>query len=148
MDEDMHDDRHTSYLRLALACARVGLAVVDRDHRYVYAHPAYAETLGLPSREIAGQFVADVLHESYADHIKPRLSLAFAGTRVMYELQRRTAAGDCFFYSVTYEPSRAPDGTVELVVVVLTDVTQQKADYEASRRLAAIVESSDDAIIG
>jgi len=40
------------------------------------------------------------------------------------------------------------DGAIQLVVVVITDITEHKRTALASSRLAAIVESSNDAIIG
>jgi PAS domain S-box-containing protein len=45
-------------------------------------------------------------------------------------------------------PIRGADGSVVGVVMVFRDVTSQRAAQEAQTRLAAIIESSDDAIVG
>jgi PAS domain S-box-containing protein len=45
-------------------------------------------------------------------------------------------------------PIREEDGTIAGVVLVFRDVTETRRELEARLRLAAIVESSDDAIIG
>jgi PAS domain S-box-containing protein len=119
---------------------------VNQDRRYVYANNAYAGMLDLPSSNIVGLRVSDVLPEIYEEQIGPRLDRAFAGKRVDYELHKLTADGDCH-YEIRYEPTLV-NGTVTLVVVVVTDITERKRAELASLRLAAIVEYSDDAIIG
>ena len=133
-------------LRLVTDNARVGLVIVNQDRRYIYANDAYAEILGLPSSAIIGERVQDVLPEIYEEQIGPRLARAFSGQRVTYELHKPAAAGDCY-YDVRYEP-RKVDGAVALVVVVITDITERKKSELVSLRMAAIVEFSDDAIIG
>ena len=133
-------------LRVVTENARVGLVIVNQDRRYIYAKDAYADLLDLPSTEIVGQRVPDVMSDVYEEQIRPRLDRAFAGQRVAYELRKPGADGDCH-YEVRYEPT-AMDGTVSAVVVVVTDLTERKKAEVASLRLAAIVEFSDDAIIG
>jgi PAS domain S-box-containing protein len=133
-------------LRLVTDSARVGLVMLDTDRRYVHANAVYASILDLPSPDIAGRRVADVLPAVYETQIRPRLDRAFAGERVSYELRYPRAAGDAY-YAVQYEPQMV-HGRAEFVVVVVTEVTDRKQADIDSRRLAAIVESSDDGIIG
>ncbi|HTA64028.1 MAG TPA: PAS domain S-box protein, partial [Xanthomonadaceae bacterium] len=133
-------------LRMATDNARVGLVMVDRERRYTFANATYAQILGLPSPDIVGQRVADVLAPLYEQQIRPRLDRAFAGERVAYVLHRLTPDGTRH-YEVRYEPTEV-DGLVSVVVVVITDITDLKNAEMSSRMLAAIVESSDDAIIG
>jgi two-component system cell cycle sensor histidine kinase/response regulator CckA len=133
-------------LRFATDNAAVGLVVVNEDRRYAYANTAYAEMLGLPARPIIGARVADVLGDVYQEQISPRLDRGFAGERITYELRRTTPDGDRH-YAVRYEP-RAASGGSRVVVVVITEITELKAAASVANRLAAIVESSDDAIIG
>ena len=133
-------------LRLVADNARVGLVVLSQDRRYVYANNAYAEILGLPSPDLIGRRVPEVLPQVYEEQIRPQLDRAFAGERVAYDLHRPTAEGDSH-YAVRYEPTKV-DGTVTLVVVVITDITERKLSEMAMQRLAAIVAFSNDAIIG
>jgi PAS domain S-box-containing protein len=133
-------------LRIVTDNARVGLVIVNQDRRYVYANGAYAEILDLSSAFIVGQRVSDVLHGIYEEQIRPRLDIAFNGERVSYELHKATAGGDAY-YEVRYEPTKANE-VVGMVVVVITEITERKRAELASLRLAAIVEFSDDAIIG
>ena len=133
-------------LRIVTENSHVGLVIVNRDRRYTYANHAYGEVLDLPTSGIVGQRVPDVMSGVYEDQIRLRLDRAFAGERVAYELVKPSADGDRH-YEVRYEPTAAK-GTVEAVVVVVTDVSERKRAELAMPRLAAIVEFSDDAIIG
>lgn len=124
-------------LRLVTENAKIGLVMVDRDRRYTFANAAYAEILGLPTNDLVGQHVADILGSTYQDQIRPRLDRAFAGERVFYDLHRPAGDGErCF--AVRYEPTIV-DGEVSLVVVVLTEITERKraeaALHEAHRTL-------------
>jgi PAS domain S-box-containing protein len=138
-----------SRLRMVTDNARVGLVMVDRDRRYTFANATYAEILGLPSPEIVGQRVADVLAPLYEDQIRPHLDRAFAGERVAYELHG-PASDDIRCYAVRYEPSKA-DGSVALVVVVITDITELKQAEDALRKseaqLQTIVENIGEAVV-
>ena len=112
-------------LRTATDNARVGLVVVDAEHRYRYANRAYVEILGLPLRDLVGLRVSEVLSPVYDEQIKPKLDQAFAGERVSYELSKPgSAADDSSVYSVTYEPGRQGNNE-PIVVVVITDVTER-----------------------
>jgi PAS domain S-box-containing protein len=133
-------------LQLVTENARVGLVMLNEDRRYVYANGTYADIFELPSPDIIGQRVADVLPALYESQIRPRLDRAFTGERIAYEVRRSRADGEVY-YAVRCEP-RVKDGRVELVVVVITEITASKRADSDSRRLAAIVESSEDAIIG
>ena len=133
-------------LRIVTDNARVGLVVVDHDRRYLYANRAYADLLNLPSSDIIGCHVRDVLPDLYDQQISPRLDRAFAGERVTDALSRRAGDGERH-YAVRCEPADA-SYPIRRVAVVITEITEQTRAEQASIRLAAIVESSADAIIG
>ena len=110
-------------LRTVTELARVGLVIVDEQHRYRYANPMYAEILGLPSHEIVGQCVADVLAPVYETQIRPRLDRALSGERVQYELNNRIGREDRNF-TVSYEPGT--DASGRIVIVVISDTSERK----------------------
>ena len=115
-------------LRTVTENARVGLVMLNRERRYTFANNAYVQIHELPSASIIGQRIADVLAPLYEERIRTRLDRAFAGERVSYELQKPASGGDRFF-AVKYEPTKV-GGSVSLVVVVITDVTDQKPAQE------------------
>jgi PAS domain S-box-containing protein len=111
-------------LRTVTQHAQVGLVVVNKDHRYLFANAAYSEILRLPSTELVSRRVAELLPSVYEDQIRPRLERAFNGERVSYELRIPFPEEDRY-YAVTYEPRF--DASVEpCVVVVIVDMTSLK----------------------
>lgn len=133
-------------LEIVTESARVGFAIVTPDRRYSYANATYAAMLGLASPPIAGQSLQDVLGDVYQEQVAPRLDRAFAGERVGYEWRKSTDGCDRH-YAVTYEPTQA-NGSVAFVVIVITDITECWQTQIDSSHFAAIVECSEDAIIG
>ncbi len=119
-------------LRTVTDTGRVGLVIVDEQHRYRYANRAYPEILNLAATDLVGQRVADVLAPVYEEQIRPRLEQALRGERVHYELCLPAAApGEPGrHYAVSYEPGADRSGKIAIVVVV--DITERK---EAEHRL-------------
>ena len=125
--------------------AGVGMVIVDESHRYRYANPAYARILNLPSADLVGLHVADVLAPVYETQIRPRLERAFSGERITYELwvpnpsasqpgltptgKLADSKGQCF--AVSYDPGLDASGKV--VVVVIVDITERKLAEEKLR---------------
>ncbi len=136
-------------LRRVTDNARVGLIMVDADHRYTFANNTYAEILGLPSSDIVGRLLSDVLGPLYEEQIRSRLDRAMEGERVTYELSRPTPAG-LRHYTVRYEPTRVA-GEAALVVVVMTDITELKQAEESLRaseaRYHTLFECAPDGIV-
>jgi len=124
-------------LRTVTDTAQVGLVIVDQEHRYRYANPSYARILRLPTHELVGQKVAEVLPAMYPTQIAPRLKLAFAGERVSFELTIPASAteGEPRYFVVTYEPTLDPLNP--LVVVVIVDITERKMAELSSRESEA-----------
>jgi PAS domain S-box-containing protein len=119
-------------LRMVTENARVGLVMVDRERRYTYANSAYFEILGLPPGDMIGRRVADVLAPLYEEQVRPQLDRAFAGERVTYELHKPNHDGN-HIYAVKYEPMKT-DNVVTRVVVVITDITEQKRANESIQK--------------
>lgn len=122
-------------LRSVTDAARVGLVMVDEEHRYRFANRAYAEVLGLPSADIVGLRIAEVLAPVYEQQIRPRLEQAFTGERVSYELRLPPSpgpGGGPRFCAVAYEPRTGPAGE-KLVVVVIVDITERLRAEEQLR---------------
>lgn len=124
-------------LRIVTDNARVGLVMINRDRRYTFANNAYAEILNLPTPDILGLHVAEVLGSVYESQVAPKLDRAFGGERVAYELHRRNSDG-YRHYAVSYEPMQT-ETEESLVVVVITDITERKqAEEELARQRAQL----------
>ena len=136
-------------LQLVAENARVGLVMLDLDRRYTYANAAYAELLALPSADVLGRQVAEVLQGQYQTQVEPHLDRAFAGERVGYELQR-PGAGGTRYYAVRYEPTWTNDAVSRVVVVISETTDQKRADaamHESNARYRTLFEQAPDGIV-
>ncbi len=121
--------------------ARVGMVMVTAERRYLYANAAYAEILGLPSFDLVGKRVPDVLHEVYADQIGPRLDRAFGGEPVAYDLRLPPRAGwdSERVFSVNYDPPVQTDQG-PCVIVLIVDITERVRARQELEQLAQTLE--------
>ena len=73
-------------LRIVTENARVGLVIVSSEHSYVYANTTYAEILGLPSSDLVGLRLQDVLVDAHVPgRVREQLALlALAGGEVLW----------------------------------------------------------------
>ncbi len=117
--------------------SRVGMVMVDRERRYVFANAAYTEILGIESTQIVGQRVGEVLPAIYEGQIRPKLERAFGGEPVTYELKvpRRPHWDSDRVFAVSYD---APVSTIHgpCVIVVIVDITDRVQAQAALQELA------------
>ena len=118
----------------------------SRDLRYQYVSRAYAEMLGMKAEEINGRPIAEVMGKERFRQIEPHIRRVLRGEPVQYETQLAVAAGLRHLW-VQYMPDRGPEGEILGWVASIVDITERKQAEVANARLAAIIESSDDAII-
>jgi len=102
------------------------LAWVDRQLRYRFINATYeqwygrspAATVGLPVQEVLGA-------ESY-QRAEPYLRRALAGERVTYEDPITAASGEVRHGLTTLMPDADPQGKVNGLFVVVTDITERR----------------------
>ena len=121
---------------------------VSADGTIAAWNPAAERTFGWAADEAVGQSIRLIVPP---DHVAEQAALhkrVFAGELIAaFETVRRRKDDTPIGVSMTLCPLTAPDGTVEVIIVIAHDGTERDRSDRASRRLAAIVESSDDAII-
>ena len=133
----------------------IGDAVVstDLEGRVVFANPVAQSLLGWPHAEIAGKRIGEVFRivnefsrenvESPVDKVLREGTIAGLANHTLLIARDGT--------EVPIDDSAAPirqSGRTMGVVLVFRDITDRRAAEQDSAYLAAIVESSDDAIIG
>src|SRR5262249_47950930 len=133
-------------LRLISTNAPIMLAHCSRDHRFLFANRALAERFGLEPDQLVGRSIAEVMGQRAFQAIEPYVRRVLAGEYVRFEAEVPYATLGRRYVRVAYAPDVGSDGAVQSWLAAITDITDQKRADEASRRLAAIVESSDDAI--
>lgn len=127
-------------LRTVTDDARVGLALVDADQRYLFANSAHSEMLNLSDGDLTGLRVGDVLADVYEEQIRPRLERCLAGNTVRYELRRKREGAEDRYYAITYEWQQDDNGATH-VAMVFFDITERKRAEDALR--ATMKEVSD-----
>ncbi|HSB42017.1 MAG TPA: PAS domain S-box protein [Methylomirabilota bacterium] len=116
-----------------------GFAVLDRDWRYRFLNEEAARLARRPRRELIGRRIWDIMPD-------------LVGTAFEHEA-RRAAADRAPTRVELYQPSQAAwlelrmFPSSEGLAVYFEDISARKRDEHLSARLAAIVTSSDDAII-
>ena len=131
--------------RVALKDSPVVVFNQDRELRYTWV---YNPTRGFPRQSVVGKTDADLMPPSDAvrwTEIKRGVLTSGVGTReeisATVDNQKRT-------FDLTIEPLRDGEANVVGITCASIDITERKREQATTARLAAIVESSEDAIIG
>ena len=151
--------RDVTQARQALALAQRMAAIIEGsddaimsgslDGSIVSWNPAAMRMFGYDSAEIIGKDAKTLAPKDRATEFKDVLHKIRAGRQVEHlETKRVRKDGTVFPVSLTMSPLRDADGAIIGASAIYRDVTQQKLAIEVAQRMAAIVESSSDAIIG
>ena len=141
------------WLRVTLASIGDGVLATDTAGRITFLNPVAESLTGWPESEVLGQPAQSVFRIINEQTRAPGEDIV---ARVLREgrivaLANHTALLARDGREVPIEDSAAPirdsRGTVSGVVLVFHDVTQKRRAEAARAQLAAIVESSDDAIL-
>ena len=117
-----------------------------RDLRYRYVSDAYAKMVGYTSEQIAGKSIAHIIGKEALEVIKPYIEKVLKGERAEYEQNVPLAGiGERYLHSV-YMPDCDELGHVVGWIASIIDLTERRKGEEAAQRLAAVVQSSHDAI--
>ena len=118
-----------------------------RDLRYRYVSEAYAKMVGLKPEHIAGRPIAQIMGKEGLASIRPYVERVLAGETVSYEsvvpFQNK---GPRFLHGV-YVPDKNSRGEVVGWIASIIDITERKQVEGAAMRLAAVVQSSHDAVV-
>ncbi len=109
------------------------MAIVDAQQRFLFVNRAYAGHWQLPVDKIVGATIQQIVSEEAYSLIAPNMQKALAGEQVRYDLQlHRPDTGNVIHEEVVYTPQVGPDGKVEAVHVVITDLTELKQSETAA----------------
>ena len=117
-----------------------GAADAPVDFRYVEANPAFAAHSGMSG--VVGKTIRQVVPGESEDWFDTYAAVLSTGAPIRCERSLVTQGRVSDLYAF-----RVEDDTQRRVAVLLKDIATRKQAEEASLRLAAIVESSDAAII-
>jgi PAS domain S-box-containing protein/diguanylate cyclase (GGDEF)-like protein len=120
-----------------------GILIADPEGYYLDANESMCRMLGYVRGELIGLRTSDIVAETEIGKIEPVLNQIRAGSIHHREWQFRRKDGSVLAVEVI--STVMPDGNL---LGMVRDITERKQAQEAPARMAAIVESSDDAIIG
>ena len=137
-----------SGLIAAVEQAADGIVITDTDRRIQYVNPAFTATTGYSSEEAVGQHPRILKSGRQPVAIYEELWNTISSGRVWHgELINRRKDGTFYREEMGITPARGSNGEIVGYIAIQRDATERRAAEEAQRFLAAIVESSDDAIL-
>jgi PAS domain S-box-containing protein len=123
------------------------LFVKDLQGRYQLVNRRFEELLHVRNPEIIGKTDHEIFPQAIADRFCENDQKALT-TEEPLTIEEDVPLDDGVHRYVSSKfPMRDPDGTITGVCGIATDITDRKELGSLSRHLAAIVESSDDAIV-
>jgi PAS domain S-box-containing protein len=144
-------ERNSEYkARLAAIVESSDDAIISKDlNGMILSWNGGAERIfGYQAEEVVGKHISVIAPEDRLDEIAAILGRISRGERVdHFQTRRKTKDGRTLDISLTVSPIRDAEGTIIGASKVARDITGQQRLSELQELLAAIVESSDDAII-
>ena len=124
-----------------------GIVIAALDGKIQYVNPAFTAMTGYTSEEAVGQYPRILKSGREPAEFYAELWNTIRSGRVWHgELTNRRKDGTFYHEEMRITPVRDSKGEIASYIAIKHDVTERLAAEEAQRFLAAIVESSEDAI--
>ncbi|HYB85095.1 MAG TPA: PAS domain S-box protein, partial [archaeon] len=127
-----------------------GMALETPTGGWVDANDRLCEIFGYTREELFKKHWTELTHPEDVAKDSDQLGKLLRGEIERYSIEKRFIRKDGRVIDaiIAINSTRDQDGKADLVFGFVVDITERKKAEEANSRLAAIVESSDDAIIG
>ncbi len=112
------------------------ISYVDREFIYRWNNRAYERWFQRPLAQITGRPMRELLGEAAFALVRPQIERALGDVPHEYEDYLPYADRDGRWIHAVYEPHHAADGSVDGVVVAVTDITERKLAEAAVREAA------------
>ncbi len=140
--------RNEEHLRLLSNTVPAVIFYADSAGRYQSVNDTFVKWFDTSRDRLIGRTIREFVGESAWEIIGPRVAQAYAGETVEYEAEVEFRTGGRRWIHPVYTPHLDTNGRVLGIIALITDVTERRrADMDIAR-LAAIVTSSSDAMIG
>jgi PAS domain S-box-containing protein len=131
--------------------AAVGIAHTDLDGRCLEANQKLCDITGYAREELLGRKFTDITHPDDVEDSNRFRHRVVRESNTFNSLQREKRYirkdGSIVWCLLTTSVVRDKSGNIDYLAAVIQDITEQKKTEQARAQLAAIVESSNDAII-
>lgn len=143
-NQNVFGDSEERYRKLAENFPNGVVITYDKDLRVTFIAGRGLETLGCSPDFFVGKLLCEIAPPEVVAIAEPHFRAAFAGATETYECP--FPDGRVYFAAVA--PLRNGNGLINEILVISQDITEAKQNQAALARMAAIVECSEDAIIG
>jgi PAS domain S-box-containing protein len=109
------------------------VAYYDRDFICRFCNKPYAEWVGLPRKEILGRHSTDIIGEEGFRDRKPLAEQAFKGERTFFASEFEHPRRGRVAVQSDYVPWADSSGEVRGIIIIVTDVTEQRTAEQAIR---------------
>lgn len=109
------------------------ISYVDTDLRFLTCNDAYTKWFGLSKTEVIGKTIQEIVGDEAWERISPYVEEALTGQHVEYEIEMPYRHGAVRWIHAVYTPHHHQDGRVAGFVVMVTNITEQKATERALR---------------
>jgi PAS domain S-box-containing protein len=123
------------------------ILVRDASDRISFWNEGATEIYGFSREEAIGRVSHDLLRTEFPEPLAAIQEKLLRDGRWAGELRHTCASGKKITVSTRWVAERGTSGNVTSVLESNRDITEMKGAQEAQNRLAAIIESSDDAIV-
>jgi PAS domain S-box-containing protein len=128
---------------IAVSIPKSIIIVIDKDSRILALEGDIIEKMGFEGKDFEGKHLREIGPPERYDAAKHLYERVLSGEK--FSEERISANGE--IYMVHFVPLRNEKDEVEAGLILAIDIGEIKQAEEKSAKLAAIVESSDDAII-
>jgi PAS domain S-box-containing protein len=132
----------------AIAQAADGIVITDIDGKIQYVNPAFTAMTGYTREEVSGQSTSILKSGKVAEAFYKDLWSTIRSNRVWQgELVNRRKDGTLYAEEMRITPVHDQAGEIVSYVAIKQDVTKRQEAHEARAFLAAIAESSENAVV-
>lgn len=132
----------------ALQAAANGIVITECDGRILWVNPAFTKLTGYKLSEVIGQNPRVLQSGQHDKAFYEDLWRTVLSGRVWHgEMINKRKDGSLYTEEMTITPVRDAAGGITHFIAIKQDITESKLAEQTRQRLAAIVESSDDAIV-
>jgi PAS domain S-box-containing protein len=149
---DITDSRHIQdkilsterlFKSIAVNIPNTLVIVIDKNHRFITIEGDLMEKMGYNSADYTGKHPTEVAPPERYEASKHLYERVLEGEK--FSVERKGATGGD--YMVHFVPLKNDDQEIEAGLIIAMDITEIKEAQEKSAKLAAIIESTDDAIV-
>ncbi len=132
----------------ALVAAANGIVITDPQGYILWANPAFSQITGHSQADAIGKTLGFLKSGKQEPAFYTRLWETISSGKVWRgELVNRRKDGNLYYEEQTITPVLDEQGNISHYVAIMQDITERKQVEESISELAAIVDSSNDAII-